>query len=136
MHFGGSGKALAVEAIAGLNKLDAVAEGVGSVETTHVGQRIIGNDGRSGGFERPPALGQVGDTESRMRFAGGDEILLNAQVNHYPLPFKPAAAPGHKCRRLSHLGQTEHFSVKATCLGFLSGGHSYLDMIERENLHQ
>ena len=63
-----------------MQKFEAVAEGVGGVETADAGQAVIGGDGDAGRLERGAGGFEVGGAEAGVGFAGGLKLLLDAQV--------------------------------------------------------
>jgi hypothetical protein len=76
-----------------------------------------------------PQLVDVTDNEGRMRFLGGAEFLLNADMKLLRAAFEPAATPGPKRLRFFKLSHAEQSAIEIAGGGFAAFGSGDLDVI-------
>ena len=78
-----------------LDQLNPVAERIVDVAPVATGQRLVFSDPVSGMLELDHHVGETIDDERRMRLAGGNEILVDAEMDRHCAVREPAtAAPG------------------------------------------
>jgi hypothetical protein len=73
----------------------------------------------------------VSTLQRRMRLPGGTEICFDPQMNLHFATFKPASAAFGQCCRLVDFLHSEQAGIEVTSARLRAGGHSQLNVVNR-----
>jgi hypothetical protein len=120
--------------LAGLDQLDAVAEGIVHVDPPAPVDVLGGADIDPGGRDLCQQRIQVVDLERRVGLAGGLERVLDTEVQLNRAASEPAAAPGRQLRRLAYPFESEEGAIEPVRLLLGPGAlrHRELHVVDAE----
>jgi lipopolysaccharide/colanic/teichoic acid biosynthesis glycosyltransferase len=124
-----------VTALSGLAQLEAVAEGIGHVDTLDARKRPIRRHLDPLPAEAAGERCEIGDDEARVRLAGRRERLLDAHVQLLLARAEPAAAARRQRLRLRQLLQAEQAAVERPRLRLAPRGRGDLNVIDTGDAH-
>ena len=132
----GISQQLAVGKLAGLKKLDAVAERVGSKGPIETGNRFrVVFHFEACSSERVDDLPEIADEKSWMRSLRWPKVGFYAKVQLQRTTPKPCTPSRGEIRRLRDFREPKNLAVKTARQRFTRGRHGELNVIDSVNGH-
>jgi len=117
-----------------LDQLDPVAERILHVPAVAAFNRLVFIldlvAGAPGFFDN---VTQAIDDEGRVRLAGRDKILVDAEMNRQRAVPEPATAARGKLRRLGDFGEPQNVLIKSSGLALAPGRYGDQDVVDGAN---
>jgi hypothetical protein len=110
--------------------LDPVPERVARVEAVIARERFVEDDRNAGRGQPITEAREVVDEERRVGLTGGDELLLNAEMDLDLRGVEPAATSAFEVGRFPHPGKAEETRVERLGFGLSARRHRELDVVD------